>query len=228
MSNKALSQQVGQTAGAAAGTAIAPIIGTAIGGAVGNIIGGIFGGGTAAEPGKTQWQNAPAEVRDLWSHTRRQPFEQAFLSWMQQNHPDKFLNADTVKGLRYVWAFTGPDAGGINNLNNPEYMLAPDKARALWSSMGVDIDATLANVTAKGGNVNNIPARDVTRTSPSPQAVDELQRIKNKADNGQPLTPAEQQALAALKRGASTGEGLDLGTVFLLVGAAVAIYFATR
>ena len=145
---------------------------------------------------------------------------------MRANHPQAFGNLDTVKALRYNWTFTGPDRGGINNLRNPIYQLAPAAEIELWRSLGVDIGATVAAAQAAGANVNNIPASLVVKTAPSPATVDELQRIKNKADSGQPLTPAEQKALAALKK--SAGEGIDLGTVFLIVAAVIAIYLATR
>jgi hypothetical protein len=218
MSNKTLSQQIGQTAGAAAGTAVAPIIGTAIGGAVGNMIGGIFGGGGTGR----SWANAGPGVHDWFTKYG----EEAFLQWMRTNHPDKFGDLDTVKGLRYVWTFTGPDNGLINNLDNPNYRLPKEKEIALWRSMGVDIDASRAAQAAAGGNPNNVPANRVVRISPTPAAVDELSSINAKASRGEALTPAEQQALNALKKGA--GGSFDLGSLMPLLLIVLGVWIVSK
>lgn len=207
---------IGSGIGAAAGTAAAGPIGTAIGAAAGGAIAGLLGGGgsswSSAGPGVHQW---------FTDHG-----EEAFLAWMRKNHPGAFGNLETVKALRYTWTFTGPDNGGINNLRNPIYQLSPAAELELWRTLGVDIGATVAAAQAAGANVNNIPASLVVKGAPSPATVDELQRIKNKADSGQPLTPSERKALEALKRGA--GEGVDLGSIFMIAGVVVLIYVATR
>jgi hypothetical protein len=145
---------------------------------------------------------------------------------MRANHPDKFGDLDTVKGLRYVWTFTGPDNGLINNLDNPNYRLPKEKEIALWRSMGVDIEASRAAQAAAGGNPNNVPASRVVRISPTPEAVDELARINNKAARGEPLTPAEQRALDALKKGA--GGSFDLGSLMPLLLIVLAAWLISK
>jgi hypothetical protein len=228
MAEKTAAQQIGAGVLGAAGTAIAPGIGTAIGGAVGNIIGGLFGGGTAAEPGKKQWQNAPADVRDLWSHSRPQPFEQAFLTWMQANHADKFLNADTVKGLRYTWAM-GQDGGAINNAINPNFMLSSGAAQnALFDALGIDLVASQRATLDAGGNPNNIPANKVVRKSIGQPAVDALQAIKDKAERGGTLTGSEKAALGGLQKDAKSGGSMNLGSLLPLAIGALIIYLVVK
>lgn len=237
-------KQAVSTATAAAGTAAAGPIGAAIGGALGNVIAGALNIGGGA-PGSFSWNKYPAEVK-AW-HQANSP--QAFHDWMKANHPDAYSSLSSVKALYPAWAWT-QSGGSIVSPDFPQWYDATETPRA-YVAMGVDYPATVAACKAKGLKVGpedgSVPpgfgfphgcyheARErgavvMLPSGGSPKApavaVAELDALAEKVKNGQPLTPAEQRTWNATKKAA--GEGVDLGTVLLIVGAAVLIYMATR
>ena len=238
-------QSILSTAGAAAGTALAPGVGTAIGGALGNVIAQAVGVGGGGATGPFSWNNYPADVK-AW-HQANSP--QAFHDWMKANYRDAYSSLSKVKALYPAWAWT-QSGGSIVSPNFPQWYDATETPRA-YVAMGIDYPATLALCKSKGlkvgpedgsmapgfgwphGTYHEAKERGAVVMLPSggtpnvpATAVAELDAIAQKVKDGTKLTPAEQRTWDATKKAA--GDGIDLGTVLLLVGAAVIIYLATR
>lgn len=205
---KEVAGAVAETALTAATGAAIPALIAAAGGLVGKLFGGKGKGWNGAGPGVHEWFTK-------YGH-------QAFLDWMKAKHPDEFGSLDGVKALAYTWADGGP---AFLDTNDPNYWIggSRDKTNAFFATMGIDLPASQAHNKARGGDGNRISTTlDAIPMPPSTEVVDELQRVRDKAAAGKPLTAAEKNTNDGLKKSLTDDLGLGKLLPLLLI---VAIAF---
>lgn len=204
---------------AAAGTAVLPGVGTAVGASIGNVIGKLFGSGTP-----TAWKNAPAETRELFMKYPR-AYDQAFLTWMQQKHPEAFSTAKQVQAMLPLFlketrnAIIRPNetaGGGAYSAG----AFVPGVTVEAYRAMGIDYDAT-----NQANQVPNAPIQWVMLPgggSPSvpSTAVANIADVLEKQKSGQPLTSEEKSLLSTLKS-ATDGGSTPWGVIAVVVLAVV-------
>lgn len=224
--------QIATGAATTAGAAMAGPLGAAIGGALGNLIGGIFGGG-----GKT-FAQASTEIHNWF---RSSAHSQAFLDWMKANHPRAFTDVDTIKKLQWIYLLqhdrnVNPQ-GAIVMVGTPRYFIGNTRqaTEAFFRELGIDLAASDAKEKQRDPNwqagspsqwVNFIHPSSIVYTSPSPQAVQEVQRVVDKKDRGEPLTNSEREIDRSMNKAA--GFDLGLGSLVPLMVLALLLFFIFR